>query len=83
MVQRPEQHHFPEPAATQQHGRSSSWNPGFPRVPPVPSSQGCDLTCSSPKRPPRRAQGSASSLGKSGAVMLWHPGGNRRQTHTR
>lgn len=41
--------------------------------------QGHDLTCSSPKRPPRRTQGSASSPGKSGAVMLWHPAGSRRQ----
>lgn len=58
---------------------NGSYGPGFPRAPPAPSIQGHGLTCRSPKRPPRRTQGSASSPGKSGAVMLWHPAGSRRQ----
>lgn len=48
-----------------------------------PHRYGHVLTCSSPKRPPRRAQGSASPPSKIGAVMLWHPEGSRRQTHAR
>lgn len=46
-----------------------------------PHSEGHILTCSSPKRPPRRAQGSASLPSRIGAMILWHPGSSRTHTH--